>query len=57
MPETPAPSSRTVEWGVRREFVKKGLEGEERKVEKRGVMSHTTVGKVSFLMEREVNYE
>jgi hypothetical protein len=44
MPETPAPSSRTVEEGARREEVKRKLVGEESQVEKRGVTFHTTGG-------------
>jgi hypothetical protein len=52
MPETPAPSSRTVEDGLRREEVKRKFAGEESQVEKRGVTFHTT-GEVSFGFEVE----
>jgi len=43
MPETPAPSSRMVDWGWRSEEVKRKFVGEEIQVEKRGVTFHTTV--------------
>jgi hypothetical protein len=43
MPETPAPSSRTVEVEVRREEVKRKLAGEETHRAKRGVTFQTTI--------------
>jgi hypothetical protein len=46
MPETPAPSSRIVEVGLRREEVKRKFVGEVSQVAKRGVTFHTTVGGV-----------
>jgi hypothetical protein len=42
MPETPAPSSRMVDVGERREVVKRKFVGEESQVDRRGVMVHTT---------------
>jgi hypothetical protein len=42
MPETPAPSSRTVEVDARRECVKRKFVGRESQVAKRGVTFHTT---------------
>jgi hypothetical protein len=44
MPETPAPSSRMVDVGERREVVKRKFVGEESQVDRRGVMVHTTGG-------------
>lgn len=48
MPETPAPSSRTVVEGVRRELVVRKLVGEEMQDAKRGVIFHTTGWGFSF---------
>ena len=42
MPDTPVPSSRTVEEGVRRLLVKRKLVGEEIHWAKRGVTFQTT---------------
>jgi hypothetical protein len=43
MPDTPAPSSRTVEVGERRELAKRKFVGEEIQEAKSGVTFHTTV--------------
>jgi hypothetical protein len=46
MPDTPEPSSRMREVGSSREEVKRKFVGEESQVDRRGVMSHTTVGEL-----------
>jgi hypothetical protein len=50
MPETPAPSSRIVEEGVRRWCVERKFWGEEIQFAKRGVTVHTTEEVVSFMV-------